>query len=162
MVRDPETKIMSLDQASAWCEGLKRQGRTVVVTNGCFDLIRRGHAAYLREARLCGDALLVAINSDASVSSLKGPTRPLVALADRAYVLASLECVDAVVVFDSQRATAVFEKLHPTVYVKGGDYTEETLDREEYAALKAGGARFRFIPFVAGFSTTKIVEKMNR
>ena len=161
MVRDPEAKIMTLEQAAAWCEGLKRAGLRVVVTNGCFDLIHRGHATYLREARLCGDALLVAINSDASVSSLKGPNRPIVAEADRAYVLASLECVDAVVVFDGTRATSVFEQIRPDIYVKGADYTEETLDREEYAVLKAGGASFRFIPFVAGFSTTKIVEKMN-
>lgn len=160
MIRDPETKIMTLAQAAAWRESLRRDGRKLVVTNGCFDLLHRGHTTYLYESRRCGDALLVAINSDASVSSLKGPTRPIVAQGDRAYVLASLECVDAVVVFDGTRATAVFEQVRPDVYVKGADYTEETLDRGEYAVLKAGGASFRFIPFVAGFSTTKIVEKM--
>jgi rfaE bifunctional protein nucleotidyltransferase chain/domain len=159
-LRDPMDKIMTWDEAAQWRSTLHEEGRKLVVTNGCFDLMHRGHATYLQQARACGDALLVAINSDASVQAIKGPLRPLVSEQDRAYLLASLECVDAVVVFDAPQATGVFEKIPADIYAKGGDYTEETLDREEYAALKAGGAQVRFIPFVDGLSTSALVEKI--
>jgi rfaE bifunctional protein nucleotidyltransferase chain/domain len=162
MSRNPADKVMSLEQAVAWRHELRRQGRRLAATNGCFDLLHRGHASYLNEARSCGDALLVAINSDASVRALKGPTRPLVTEQDRAYLLAALECVDAVVIFDSPRATELFRQLPPDVYVKGGDYTEETLDRDEYAVLKAAGAEFRFIRFINGLSTTNLVKKIQQ
>ena len=104
--------------------------------------------------------LLVAINSDAAVKRLKGPERPIVSEQDRAFMLASLECVSAVVIFDSTRATSVFQAIAPDVYVKGGDYTEDTLDREEHAVLKAAGARFSFIPFIAGRSTTTVIRQI--
>ena len=151
---------MTLEQASAWAKELRRSGRTLAITNGVFDLLHRGHIQYLAEAASQADALLVAINSDAAVKQLKGPERPIVCEYDRAFMLAAMECVSAVVIFDGTRATPVFQAIAPDVYVKGGDYTEETLDREEYAVLKAMGCRFSFIPFIAGRSTTTVIRQI--
>lgn len=159
-MHSPEQKIMSLEQAVNWYQDLRRQHKTIAVTNGAFDLLHRGHAHYLNQAATQADALLVAINSDASVKQLKGPDRPLVGEKDRAYLLASLEAVSAVVIFNGQKPTDVFAAIHPDFYVKGGDYTEDSLDREEHALLKQGGARFVFIPFVAGFSTTSTIRRL--
>lgn len=157
---DVTSKIMDLETASVWARALKASGRRLAVTNGVFDLLHRGHVEYLQAARACADALLVAINSDSSVRELKGTLRPIVSQDDRAYLLASLECVDAVCIFEGVRATAVFEAIAPDVYVKGGDYTEEKLDRGEHAVLTAAGARFQFIPFVAGHSTTSLISRI--
>ena len=156
----PDEKIMGLSEAAEWARTLQKAGKRLAVTNGVFDLIHAGHIKYLQEASEHADALLVAINGDASVRQLKGPERPIVNEEDRAYILASLECVSAVVVFDSTRPLEVFKAIHPDVYVKGGDYTEETLDREEHALLKAGGASFSFIKFVEGHSTTGVIRKI--
>ena len=131
----------------------------IVLTNGCFDILHAGHVRYLEEARSQGDFLVVAVNSDASVSELKGPNRPVNTASDRCAVLAGLRFVDAVTVFDSKRATSVIEAIRPDVYVKGGDYTPETLDPGEYAALKDCGASIRIVSLVAGKSTTAILEK---
>lgn len=157
---DPSVLIMTLPQAVAWREELRRQSLRLVVTNGCFDIMHRGHAEYLNQARSHGDAMLVLINSDASVRTLKGPTRPLIDELNRGYMLASLTCVDAVVVFDSPRCTSEFEVLQPDVYVKGGDYHLGNLNPEERGALQQCGAEFVFIPFVDGFSTTELVRKI--
>jgi rfaE bifunctional protein nucleotidyltransferase chain/domain len=159
-VRSPESKLMTLDQAAAWKRTLHQRGRRLAVTNGCFDLLHRGHAEYLARARECADALLVAVNSDASVKALKGPSRPVVAEGDRAFLLASLEAVDAVVVFGSPKPLDVFRRVVPDVYVKGGDYTVDTIDREECALLQGLGCEFRFIPFVPGFSTTGTISRV--
>ena len=159
-MKSPKEKLFTLEDASRWAKELRREGRTLAVTNGVFDLLHRGHVQYLMEAAAQADALLVAINSDAAVKRLKGPERPIVCEQDRAFMLASLECVSAVVIFDCTRATSVFQAITPDVYVKGGDYTEETLDREEHAVLKAAGARFSFIPFIAGRSTTSVIKQI--
>jgi len=159
-MRDPLSKIRSLDEAARWAKSLRDTGRKLAVTNGVFDLLHRGHATYLAQARAEADALLVAVNSDASVRQLKGPERPIVCLEDRLYILASLECVDCVVSFEGTKPLDVFSIIAPDVYVKGGDYTEETLDREEYALLKRGNPRFCFIPFVAGHSTTNVIASI--
>jgi len=151
---------MALEQAVAWRQGLRDQGRRLGVTNGCFDLLHRGHAEYLARAREAADALLVAVNSDASVKALKGPSRPVVAEGDRAFLLASLEAVDAVVVFPTVKPLDVFRRLVPDVYVKGGDYTVETIDQEECALLRSLGCEFRFIPFVPGLSTTSTISRV--
>ncbi len=151
---------MSLEQAAAWRQSLRADNKKLAVTNGCFDLLHRGHADYLHRARNEADALLVMVNSDASVSSLKGPTRPLVDEYSRAYLLCALECVDAVVIFGEPRCTEYFKVLQPDVYVKGGDYTIATLNPEERTALQQANAKFCFIPFVNGFSTTSIIEKI--
>ena len=160
MNRNPADLIMSLEQAAEWRQSLRVDNKKLAVTNGCFDLLHRGHADYLYRARNEADALLVLVNSDASVSALKGPTRPLVDEYSRAYLLCALECVDAVVIFGEPRCTRYFKVLQPDVYVKGGDYTIETLNPEERTALQQANAEFCFIPFVEGFSTTSIIEKI--
>ena len=150
---------MTLKQAVAARKKLAANGRRLTVTNGCFDLLHRGHAEYLMQARSLADALFVLINSDSSVRALKGPTRPVNLEADRAFLLACLEFVDGVVVFDSSRCDRELAALKPDVYAKGGDYTVESLDPSERAALLEAGSEIRFIPFVPGYSTTGTLKK---
>jgi len=152
--------MMTLEEAVAWRECLRRKGQPLVVTNGCFDLIHRGHVQYLAVARQCGAALLVALNSDESVRAIKGPGRPVTPEQDRAYLLASLEAVDAVVVFTTRDATELLRVLAPDVYVKGGDYTKESLVREEYVLLKAMGVKIRIVPAAPGLSTTELIRRI--
>lgn len=152
--------VLSLEEALRWREELRRSGRTLAVTNGCFDLLHRGHAVYLERARAEADALLVLVNSDASVRALKGPTRPLQCQEDRAFLLCALKPVDRAVIFDSPRCDRELELLAPDVYVKGGDYTAETLDPGERKALEKAGSRLVFISFVPGHSSTGIIRKM--
>jgi rfaE bifunctional protein nucleotidyltransferase chain/domain len=158
--RNPESLILRPGAAVLWRDALRRAGRRLVVTNGCFDLLHRGHADYLLRARSLGDALLVALNSDCSIRLLKGKDRPLVDEFSRAYLLASLECVDAVVVFDDVRCTELLRKIATDVYVKGGDYTVESLNPDERAVLLAAKTEIRFIPFVDGFSTSSLLAKI--
>ena len=131
---DPAARVMDLDAALRYRETLRRQGKKLVVTNGCFDLLHRGHATYLAAARECGDALLILVNSDASVRALKGPSRPVVDEYSRAFLLASLRAVDAAVVFDGSRCDRELAVLKPDIYVKAGDYTLETLNPDERTA----------------------------
>ena len=138
------------------------QGKKLVLTNGCFDLLHTGHVRYLEQARGCGDALIVAVNSDASVRELKGPDRPLNGELDRAEVLAALRCVDHVTIFSGKRVTDVIRLLRPAIYAKGGDYTLETLDSGERAALEETGAEISLLQLVPGRSTTGILEKMKQ
>jgi len=159
-MKTPQEKILTFEQLPSWREQLRANGCKLVVTNGVFDLLHRGHAQYLQEAAAFGDRLLVCINDDAGVRELKGETRPLVTAADRAFLLASLEAVDAVVIFPGTKATRALELAQPDIYVKGGDYTEDTLDREEYAVLKAAKADIRFIPFIGNFSTTALAKQL--
>ena len=161
-MNDPAKALLTLSEAVALREELRAAGRTLVVTNGCFDLMHRGHASYLYEAAKNGDELWVLINSDASVSALKGPSRPLVSEKDRAYLLGALESVKQVVIFDSPRCDKELAALAPDVYVKAGDYTLEKLDPSERAALENSGAKIVFMPFIDGFSTTNIVEKIRK
>lgn len=151
-------KVMTLEQAAAWRKELAEQGKKIAVTNGCFDILHRGHAEYLQSARNTADALLVLVNSDASIRQLKGPTRPICKENDRAFLLACLEFIDAVVIFDSQRCNKELAALAPDVYVKGGDYTVEKLDPTERSVLLDCGAEFQFIPFVPGYSTTAVIK----
>ena len=160
--QDPQNCILSLDEAVKWRQELRSKGKKLVITNGCFDLVHRGHASYLRKAAEYGDELLVLINSDASVRQLKGDSRPLVSELDRGYLLCSLKAVSKVVIFDSQRCSAELTALAPDVYVKAGDYTLESLDPSERIALVLNGTEIIFAPFVGGFSTTNIVEKIRR
>lgn len=133
----------------------------LVFTNGCFDIVHAGHVRYLEAARRAGDYLFVALNSDASVRQLKGPGRPINPEWDRAEVLAGLESVDFVTIFDEPRVTAIVQCLSPRVYVKGGDYTVDTLNPEEREALTNCGAEFHFIPLVPGRSTTQILATIH-
>ena len=151
-------KIIPRAEAAAIREA--HAGQTLVFTNGCFDLLHVGHVRYLQAARGRGDVLVVGLNGDDSVRQLKGPKRPLNPEAARAEVLAALCAVDHVVIFDEPRVTALLAEVRPDVYVKGGDYTLETLNREELAVVQRLGARVELIPMVPGFSTTGILQKM--
>ena len=153
-------KILTLDELAQRSEEIRTNGRRLVLTNGCFDLLHVGHIRYLQEAAELGDCLAVALNGDESVRALKGPGRPLNRADDRAEVLAALECVDLVTIFPAVRATAVIEAVRPAIYVKGGDYTLESLDPEEVAALKKIGAEIKTLPLVPGKSTTGLIERM--
>ena len=153
-------KLLSLADAVARREALRRESRRVVLTNGVFDLLHTGHLYYLQQARALGDALFIALNADASVRALKGPHRPVQSGEQRAYALAALACVDAVVIFREPRLTAEIRALKPDVYCKAGDYTLEKLDAGERAALQEAGAEIKFLPFLPGFSTTALIAKI--
>ncbi len=137
-------------------------GKRLVLTNGCFDLLHTGHVRYLQQARELGEALLVAVNSDRSVRELKGPERPLNGELDRAEVLAALRCVNHVTIFEGMRVTEVIRSLRPAIYAKGGDYTLETLDPGERAALEEVGAEIRLLPLVPDRSTTGLLERARK
>lgn len=133
-------------------------GGTTVFTNGCFDLMHVGHLRYLQAARALGDRLIVALNTDASVQTLKGPTRPVLPEAERAELLAGLGCVDFVTLFGEQTACDVIRALRPQIYAKGGDYTPDTLP--EAPIVRAYGGEIRIIPFVPGRSTSSLIAKI--
>jgi rfaE bifunctional protein nucleotidyltransferase chain/domain len=155
-------KVITAAEASAIAKEMTERGRKLVFTNGCFDLLHVGHVRYLGAARALGDALLVGINGDEAVRALKGEGRPLNPEADRAEVIAALASVDYVVVFPEVRATALLEKVRPAIYVKGGDYTAESLHGEERSALERMGTEIRIVPFEAGHSTSRLLEKMTK
>src|SRR5919206_1020455 len=139
---------------------LRARGRTLVFTNGCFDILHVGHTRYLAAARALGDALLVAVNSDRSVRALKGAGRPLMNEGERAELLAALSSVDFVTVFDEESPRALIADLLPDVLAKGGDYAlEEIHGREE---VEASGGRVVALPFVEGASTTNIIERLRK
>ena len=153
-------KIVSWDQLPAWRAALRTRGQRLVVTNGCFDLLHVGHVTYLACARGYGDALLIGLNGDASVRQLKGPNRPLNNEQDRATVLAALASVDAVCIFAEKEATRFLALAQPDVYVKGGDYTPETLNQEERKVVEDAGGTVVLIPFVPGKSTTGLLRRL--
>ena len=153
-------KLRNLSAAILWREELRRSGKRVVLTNGVFDLLHTGHLYYLKQARALGDALIIALNADASTRALKGPSRPVQDEVQRAYALGALECVDAVVIFGAPRLTAEIQALKPDIYCKAGDYTLEKLNPEERAALESVGARIQFMPFLPGFSTTNLIARI--
>jgi len=155
-------KILDQDRLAAIADTLRAQGRNLVLTNGCFDLLHVGHVRYLQAARALGDALAVAINGDDSVRALKGAGRPLNTEGDRAEVVAALDCVDYVVIFQQVRLTPVIGKVRPSTYVKGGDYTPASLDPEERAALEKIGAKIRIVPFERGHSTSGLLERIKK
>jgi rfaE bifunctional protein nucleotidyltransferase chain/domain len=153
-------KLRNLEHTVTQRKKLRAAGRRVVLTNGVFDLLHTGHLYYLQQARRLGDALIVALNGDASVRALKGPTRPVQSEIERAYALAALACVDGIVIFHEPRLTAEIRAIRPDVYCKAGDYTLEKLDPGERAALEEAGAEIRFMPYLEGFSTTKLIAKI--
>jgi len=150
-------KILSPAAAARWATVFQKAGRRVVFTNGCFDLLHSGHVAYLEQARRLGDALIVALNSDASTRRLKGAGRPLVTLKDRARVIAALESVDAVTWFGDDTPVKLVGRLRPRIYVKGGDYDVTKIP--EYPVVKAYGGKALALQFVKGRSTTKLIKK---
>lgn len=153
-------KLLTLEQAVQAREKLRKEGKTLVLTNGVFDLLHAGHIYYLRESRRLGDALFVLINSDQSVRQLKGPRRPVQSEEERAYALGALWFVSGVLIFNAKRLTDEILALKPDVYVKAGDYSLETLDPDERSALEQVGAAIQFLPFLPGFSTTALIKKI--
>jgi len=150
--------VLTLEEAIAQFGREKRNGRRVVFTNGCFDLLHPGHIRSLELARALGDALIVGLNSDSSVRQLKGQGRPVIAESERAEILAALESVDAVVIFDDLTPREVIARLLPDVLVKGGDWPgDQIIGREE---VEAAGGRVVSIPVVPGYSTSAILRKI--
>ena len=157
-MRAPTPAAGSVDGAVAMAARLQSTGGTVVFTNGVFDLLHPGHVRYLQEARRLGDALIVGVNSDRSVRANKGPDRPIIPEAERAEVLSSLGCVDLAVVFDEDTPYALISRVQPDVLVKGADWPEDAMIGRDI--VEARGGRVVRIPFEAGYSTTRIIEKI--
>jgi len=153
-------KVVEFEKLFDRCEELRASGKKIVATNGCFDLLHVGHVRYLHAARGLGDFLVVGLNGDRSVRELKGTGRPITTESDRAEILAALECVDLVTIFQQTRATKFLAAVRPSVYVKGGDYTSNNLDEEERAILNKIGAEIRLVPFETGYSTSGLVEQI--
>ena len=152
--------ILSLHEAILQFGPGKRNGRRVVFTNGCFDVLHPGHIETLEKARSFGDALVVGVNSDRSVRTVKGEGRPILPERERVEILAALECVDGVVIFDEQTPREIIAALLPDVLVKGGDWASaQIVGREE---VEAAGGKVISIPVVAGYSTTAILEKIRK
>ncbi len=149
-----DQKIFELPELLKKLELDKKEGKKLIFTNGCFDILHRGHAAYLRAARSLGDKLIIGLNTDASVKRLKGEQRPVNQEDDRAYLLESLQCVDYVVKFDEDTPYALLSQIKPDVLVKGGDYKVENVIGREFAG------EVRLIGFVDGYSTTGTIKKM--
>jgi len=149
--------LIDRKNAANFCEDLRR-GKKIVFTNGCFDIIHAGHVRYLTAAKNFGDILIVGLNTDESVRKLKGASRPINSQDDRAEVLLGLKSVDHVIFFGEQTAENLIAAVKPDVYVKGGDYTLDTLP--EAKIVQSYGGRVEFVNLVAGRSTTKILEKI--
>jgi rfaE bifunctional protein nucleotidyltransferase chain/domain len=155
---NPKLSLLSVMEATR--RRLRENGQTLVMTNGCFDLLHPGHIYFLQNARKLGDRLLVALNTDASVHLLKGPQRPVQTEKERAFALAALDCVDHLVIFDDANLAYEITALQPDIYTKAGDYTLDKLHRGERIALERAGAKIQFLPFLAGFSTTTLIQKI--
>ena len=153
-IRDSPYQALSREEAAAKIRQWQKKGDTVVFTNGCFDILHRGHVLYLQQAAMLGQHLVVGLNSDASVKRLKGETRPLVKQEDRAILLSALACVDEVVIFEEDTPKELLQVLRPDILVKGGDYkADEVIGRESVK-------RVEIISFEDGYSTTGLIEKI--
>ncbi len=139
---------------------LHNTGKTVVTTNGCFDILHVGHVRYLQKTKSFADILIVLLNSDKSVKKIKGPTRPINNEEDRAEILCALSCVDYVVLFDEDSPRDILDEMKPDVYTKGADYTMDTLPEADI--MRKNNTRVEFISFVEGKSTTNIINKINK
>jgi rfaE bifunctional protein nucleotidyltransferase chain/domain len=155
-------KIIAWDKLPKWRAAMRASGKKLVVTNGCFDILHLGHVTYLESARNFGDALLIGVNGDNSARELKGAGRPVNPENDRAAVIAALESVDGVCIFAEKTATRFLAVAQPDVYVKGGDYTLETLNQEERRTVEQAGGKIIIIPLVPGKSTTALLGKISR
>lgn len=152
-------KIIPWERLPEWRAAFRGK---LVVTNGCFDLLHLGHVSYLENARSLGDGLLIGVNADTAVQQLKGPDRPVNPEGDRAAVLAALECVSGVCVFAEPTATRFLSMARPDVYVKGGDYTLESLNQEERRLVEGAGGKVVIVPVVPNRSTTALLKKIAR
>lgn len=152
------SRILTLDEASTWVDGLRAQGRRVVFTNGVFDLLHPGHVRYLERARAEGDALVVAVNSDRSVRAIKGPARPVIPEQERAELVAALASVDAVLIFDEDTPDRVIRAIQPDVLVKGADWAADRIVGRD--TVEARGGRVVRARIEDGYSTTTIIERV--
>ena len=157
---DAIDKILALDDLVARLNSMRESGQKIVFTNGCFDLLHVGHVRYLAEARSHGDLLIVGLNSDASVQMIKGPQRPIVPQAHRAEILASLMCVDHVVIFEEPDPLRLIQTVKPDVLVKGGDWAEDAIIGAE--EVKSRGGKIVRISFVEDGSTTGIIDSIRQ
>ena len=155
-------KIIAWEKLPAWRNNFRATGKKLVVTNGCFDILHLGHVSYLESARNFGDALLVGVNGDEAVRGLKGAGRPVNSENDRAAVLAALESVSGICIFTDKTAVKFLTAAQPDIYVKGGDYTLDTLNQDERRAVESAGGKIVILPFVPGKSTTALLEKISR
>jgi rfaE bifunctional protein nucleotidyltransferase chain/domain len=151
-------KIKSVREAQTLCQAARQEGRRVVFTNGCFDLIHRGHVRYLEQARDLGEMLVVGINSDLSVRRIKGPSRPVVSQEERSEILAALHCVDIVVIFAEPDPLAIIEQLRPDVLAKGADWPRERIIGADF--VESLGGRVVQVPLVEGVSSTDIINRV--
>ncbi len=150
--------LVKREDLRALIDTIHHAGKTVVTTNGCFDILHVGHVRYLEKTKTFGDFLIVLLNSDKSVKNIKGPSRPINNENDRAEILSALRCVDYVVLFDEDSPRDLLDEMKPDVYTKGADYTMETLPEADI--MKKNGTRVEFIKFVEGKSTTNTIKKM--
>ncbi len=151
-----QEKIKRKEDLQRIIEDLKAKGKRIVFTNGCFDLLHLGHIRYLEKAKSLGDILVVGVNSDRSVQSLKGPERPILPEEERAEILSGLECVDYITVFDEQTPLELISSLQPHILVKGGDWTKETTVGKE--VVERSGGKVVILPFEEGSSTSNLIE----
>ena len=151
-------KYKSVDELSSISAKARKAGRLVVYTNGCFDLVHRGHIHLLRQAKMLGDILIVGVNSDVSVKAIKGPQRPIMPEADRIELIAALEMVDYVVAYNEPDPYRVIVAIQPNVLVKGGDWSADKIVGAD--VVEQNGGRVAVIPYLPGFSTTQIIERI--
>jgi D-beta-D-heptose 7-phosphate kinase/D-beta-D-heptose 1-phosphate adenosyltransferase len=154
-----QNKIQELGELRGIVDQAKTAGKKVVFTNGCFDLLHQGHLHLLREAKKLGDLLIVALNSDSSVKRIKGPSRPIFPQAERAELIAALEMVDYVTIFDEPDPRRIIKALKPNVLVKGGDWKDNIVGQE---IVEEDGGKVTSIPYLEGYSTTRIIERMRK
>jgi rfaE bifunctional protein nucleotidyltransferase chain/domain len=147
-------KLLSLEILLTRIENHKKKGSKIVFTNGCFDILHKGHVAYLQEAKRLGDVLVLGLNSDTSVRAIKGPERPVNNEVDRAFVLAGLHCIDYILIFDEPTPYEILSQIKPDILVKGGDYKHGDVVGSEFAG------ETKLIKFVEGYSTSRIIEKL--
>jgi len=157
-MRPLQTKVLTKEALQKVCSDLKKQGKRIVSTNGCFDILHLGHLQYLEKARALGDVLICAVNSDESVRKLKGPSRPIHSENTRALQLAALESIDYVVVFGEDNPEKILALIQPHVHVKGGDYRAE--DLPEKKIVEQFGGEVKCVALTPGFSTTQLIENL--
>ncbi|MEA5428102.1 MULTISPECIES: D-glycero-beta-D-manno-heptose 1-phosphate adenylyltransferase [Arcicella] len=155
-----ENKIVSLEEAIKRAEDWQKEGKKIVFTNGCFDIVHLGHIDYLEKARNLGDKLILGLNTDASVKRLKGETRPVVNEYARSRMMAAFEFIDAVILFDEPTPLEVIQEIQPDILVKGDDYVVETIVGADFVMGKGG--EVKTIPLVKGYSTTSLIEKIKQ
>ena len=152
------TYVTELDKLAARIDFCRKQGQRIVFTNGCFDILHRGHINYLNRAKRLGDVMIVGLNSDESIRRLKGPSRPINSLDDRAQVMAALSCIDYIIAFGEDTPVRLIEAIKPDIFVKGGDYTRATLP--EAGVVEAYGGSVQILPYLQDFSTTGMIERI--